>query len=159
MTRQCLVTTTTALLKRYWKTWNTDEFPKPPSQSSFLTYNLVFYFTEKREKIRSRTTTITTKIAHLPNLLQLHLYAITGRDVPVHPTGLLSLFCTRSHCLGGHCSRNSLLLYPGHPPPRQPLMNLSSWYPHCEAVPSNGVRAEVCDQQNSADAPVCDLRR
>ena len=50
-------------------------------------------------------------------------------------------------------------LFPGHPPPRQPLMNLSPWYPHCEAVPSHGVRAEVCDQQNSVDAPVCDLRR
>ena len=46
------------------------------------------------------------------SLSQLHLYAIAGQDVPVHPAGLLSLLCTGSLFWAGHCSRNSLLSFP-----------------------------------------------
>ena len=155
MTRQCLGTTTTASLERYWKTWNIDEFPKPPSQSSFLTYGLVSYFTETLEKNRSRTTTVRTKTAHLPSrsctcmlsLVRMFLFTQQGSSLSF----ALDPFAWEDIVPGIRS-----FLSPGHPPPRQPLMNLS---PIWSSPLSHGVRAEVRDQQNCADAPVCDLRR
>lgn len=71
------MTMTTASLERYWKTWNTYEALKPPSRSSFLTYDLVFCFIEKQGK-KSEENVHKLPPPPLPTFLQLHL-----RTVPI----------------------------------------------------------------------------
>lgn len=75
------------------------ELPKPPSQSSFLTYDLVFYLTEKQEKKKKMEENMLQLPPLLPTLLQLHRNIVATDDLSVHLTRTIpSAFVLDSIC-------------------------------------------------------------
>lgn len=140
MTKQGLVAMSTASLKRYWKTWNTDEclantfFP-------ILTLDLrpCFLFHWETEKIRRECAQAPTiRSSYLPLTAPLYCYYQMLLCVP--NKGYFLSFCTKFYVLmpmRRHCSSNYLLSSAWVSFQDGSQWSPPSWYPHHDAICSH----------------------